>query len=296
MKSLFKNNLFYKIAQLFYGELFNKNNPIKTRIMRLVCRTPLKTVCFSVYKKFLKKKNITLEETANFDLFENIIEEKKILNDIKNTGLSLDIHLKNETVEKILHKIEDKNFQVNRDKNRFIKFSEKKNDDIYLCRLLNPHTYISEIDDLSRNKKILSVVRNYLGTEPIIHSSQIWWTFPYFDQHGKMANPPGNEFGYHYDVDDFKFLKLFFYLSDVDEKSGPHMYITNNGKKTFKEYLNRRIDNKYAEDIYNNRIVTITGKKGCGFIEDTSFYHRGSNPTSKSGRGVLQIIYSLSEW
>ena len=67
-------------------------------------------------------------------------------------------------------------------------------------------------------------------------------------------------------------------------------------RKLFKEYLNRRIDNKYAEDIYNNRIITITGKKGCGFIEDTSFYHRGSNPTSKSGRGVLQIIYSLSEW
>ena len=31
-------------------------------------------------------------------------------------------------------------------------------------------------------------------------------------------NPPGNEFGFHYDVDDFKFLKLFIYLSDVDKK------------------------------------------------------------------------------
>ena len=56
MKSLFKNNFFYKIAQLFYGELFNKNNPIKTRIMRLVCATILKTVCFSIYKKNFKKK------------------------------------------------------------------------------------------------------------------------------------------------------------------------------------------------------------------------------------------------
>ena len=29
MKSLIKNNIFYKIAQLFYGELFNRNNSIK---------------------------------------------------------------------------------------------------------------------------------------------------------------------------------------------------------------------------------------------------------------------------
>ena len=296
MKSLIKNNIFYKIAQLFYGELFNRNNSIKTRFMRLACRTPIKTICYYVYKKIFKKENIQLEETDNFDQFENINDEKKILKDIKNTGLSLDINLKNEIVEKILQKITDKKFQVNRDKNRFIIFSQKKDDDIYLYRLHNPHTFVSEIDELSRNKKILNIVRKYLNTEPIIHSSQIWWTFPYFDQHGKMINPPGNEYGFHYDVDDFKFLKLFFYLSDVDVKSGPHMYIINDGKKNFKEFLNRRIENNFAEDLYNNRIVTITGKKGSGFIEDTSFYHRGSNPLSNSGRGVLQIIYSVSKW
>ena len=63
---------------------------------------------------------------------------------------------------------------------------------------------------------------------------------------GEFSNPPGNEYGFHYDVDDFKFLKLFFYLNDVDENCGPHVYVKNNGKKNFKEYINRRVDDNYV--------------------------------------------------
>lgn len=296
MKSIIKQSILYKLLGLFYGELFNKNNPIKTRIMRLVCRTPFKKVCYFLYKKIFQRNNKKIVETNNLNLFDGFIEENKILLDLKNKGISLNINLTKIVVDNIVEKIVDKSFQVNRDQNRLIKLSEKKNDDVYLYRLHNPHNFVSEIDDLSRNIKILSVVRNYFGTEPIINSSQIWWTFPFFDKYGNNANPPGNEYGYHYDVDDFKFLKLFFYLTDVDENNGPHIYIKNNGKKTFKEYLNRRIDNKYAENFYKDRIVKIVGAKGCGFIEDTSFYHRGSNPLSNSGRCVLQIIYSLGKW
>ena len=81
--------------------------------------------------------------------------------------------------------------------------------DIYLLRLFNPHKFILEIDEISLNHNIVNTVRNFLGCEPIIMSSQIWWTYPYYNESGAFANPPGNEFGFHYDVDDFKFLKLF---------------------------------------------------------------------------------------
>ena len=36
------------------------------------------------------------------------------------------------------------------------------------------------------------------------------------------STPPNNEFGYHYDIDGFRFLKVFFYLTDVTEIHGPH--------------------------------------------------------------------------
>ena len=57
---------------------------------------------------------------------------------------------------------------------------------------------------------LVSTIRDFFGCEPIITSSQIWWTYPYYNKSGEFSNPPGNEYGFHYDVDDFKFLKLFF--------------------------------------------------------------------------------------
>ena len=49
--------------------------------------------------------------------------------------------------------------------------------------------------------------------------------------------PPNNEFGYHYDIDGFKFVKIFFYLTEVNENDGPHVFIKNTGKKTFLKLL-----------------------------------------------------------
>jgi hypothetical protein len=85
-------------------------------------------------------------------------------------------------------------------------------------------------------------------------------------------------------------------LSKVDNKSGPHYYIKNNGRKSIKEFLDRRLTDDEVKKIYKDRILTITGDIGSGFIEDASFYHKGSNPESDSGRGILQIIYSVSRW
>ena len=174
---------------------------------------------------------------------------------------------------------------------------EKKNIEIYyLLRLFEPHKFIKEIDEISLNHNLVSTIRDFFGCEPIITSSQIWWTYPYYNKSGEFSNPPGNEYGFHYDVDDFKFLKLFFYLNDVDENCGPHVYVKNNGKKNFKEYINRRVDDNYVLHNYKDRIKIILGKAGSGFIEDTSFYHKGSNPITNSGRGVLQIIYGIHRW
>jgi hypothetical protein len=35
---------------------------------------------------------------------------------------------------------------------------------------------------------------------------------------------------------------------------------------------------------------------GNGFIEDTSFYHKGSNPKNNHSRGILQIVYGIKNW
>jgi hypothetical protein len=296
MKLLIKNTTLYKILQLFYGELFNTSNTLPTRIMRIICRTPLNGLAYYLYKNIFKKKNL---QPVIFDsqyLFKNLIDEDKKFDELKKNGIALNINLHKTTVINILKAIEDSKFQVNRHSNSFIKLKEKKKDDnIYICRYREPHQDIEVVKNIAHNKNILNLVERYFQTTPIVHSTQIWWTYPYYND-GLPSNPPGNEFGYHYDVDDFKFLKLFFYLSKVDNKSGPHYYIKNNGRKSIKEFLDRRLSDDEAKKIYNDRILTITGDIGSGFIEDASFYHKGSNPELDSGRGILQIIYSVSRW
>ena len=67
-------------------------------------------------------------------------------------------------------------------------------------------------------------------------------------------------------------------------------------KKKFTEYINRRISDKEALKIYRERIIILKGEKGTSFIEDTSNYHKGSNPEKNNSRGILQVIYGISEW
>lgn len=296
-KSVIKNSYIYKILQLIYGELFNAKNKFSTRVMRVLCRTPIKNISYNIYKFFWKKKEKPIETFDSSNYFLNDLNQNIIYENLKKNGISLNIDLKPLIVDQIIENMSNFTLKVNRDIDKFIYLNEKKNGDgIYICRFFDPHKKISLINEIATNKKLVNAIKKYINTEPILHSSQIWWTFPYRDENGNLRNPPGNEFGYHYDVDDFKFLKLFFYLSDVDDTSGPHVYIKNNGKKSISEYLDRRIDDEVAEKKYKDKILKLIGKKGTGFIEDTSFYHKGTNPSSNNGRGILQVIYSISRW
>ena len=149
-----------------------------------------------------------------------------MLSELEVTGIFSGFNVKRDIVEQVLESIKDQKFLVNREQNKTIYLNEKKdNDGIYICRYLNPHKNIKLIKNIAYDRTILNIAKNYFKTNPIVQSTQIWWTFSNIDKDGQYINPPGNEFGYHYDVDDFKFLKLFIYLSNVDEKSGPHYFI-----------------------------------------------------------------------
>ena len=264
--------------------------------MRVLAKTPLNNFFLNIYLLFFKKKN-KINVTIDKNLFVGIEDENKIIKNIQKTGIFKGFSLKENVANEILESIQNKRFFINREKNKTILLSDKKeNDGIYICRYLNPHKDLKIIYDIAYNQTLIDVATNYFRTNPIVQSTQIWWTFNYSDKNGNLINPPGNEFGYHYDVDDFKFLKLFIYLSDVNEKSGPHYFIKKDGKKKFNEYVNRRISDYEALNTYKDRIIQLKGEKGTSVIEDTSYYHKGSNPEKNHSRGILQVIYGISKW
>ena len=72
------------------------------------------------------------------------------------------------------------------------------------------------------------------------------------------------------------------------------MFVKNTGEKNFFKLLNRRINEKLINEKFKNQNQIIIGKKGSGFIEDTSFYHKGTAPINE--RGVLTCLYNISKW
>lgn len=154
--------------------------------------------------------------------------------------------------------------------------------------------------ELALHRDILSIAEIYLGMTPTLYSINIFHTF---------AEPQYNYLGgiksFHRDADDVRFLCLFVYLVDVDENTGPHIYIkyTHHELNFMLQVNNLELKNKIFppnmmtghgnDELFEKElqqyIVTLTGPAGSGFFADTFGIHRGSNLTKD--RLVLWIRY-----
>jgi len=231
------------------------------------------------------KKAIELKSVVNNDISYS---PKKVLKEIKTNGFSGIVTIGEPRLKKIIEYANSINFFSIDGQESFkidyetpIKPSKSLwywNEDIMNCK---------EVNELVYDKINLEIASNYLGKTPTIKDVRIWWSFP---QEKKEYN---HLYGFHYDIDSYKFLKQFIYLTDVDEKSGPHVIISNTHKeKNFFEKFNRRLTDEQVEERYEkNKINVMTGKAGSGFFEDTFAYHKGTLP--EKPRLILQIEYSI---
>jgi hypothetical protein len=143
---------------------------------------------------------------------------------------------------------------------------------------------IPQIIKIANDSKVLNAVTKYLGVQPTISNINCWWSF------GDRESAKEAQF-YHRDLDDYKFLKMFIYLTDVSENSGPHIYIKRSHKSNKLNKLRRFNDLEVNEQFKRADILTLTKPKGNTFIEDTYGIHKGQLPKN-GNRLILQIQYS----
>jgi hypothetical protein len=183
-------------------------------------------------------------------------------------------------------------FAVSRDRNHLISIDyEQKSNPIasaHIYSIIDPHLDSTLIDNIARDRRLLNIASKYLGCEAKILTTQFWYTFPNKNTSNHI------DFGYHIDLDDIKFLKLFFYLDDVNSENGPHYIIsgTNRGLNIFK-FFNRQISHQCALRKFSKDITMILGAKGEGFFEDTFTYHKGTS-VDEGRRLLFQIEYGVS--
>ena len=145
---------------------------------------------------------------------------------------------------------------------------------------------------------LLEVAARYLGTVPKLVGVALWWSFP--EQADSSSRSRAAQM-FHFDLDDFKFIKFFFYLTDVDSTAGPHVIVraTHRDKRSLRcgdalrvrRYTDEEVETTYGKE----RVVSITGPAGLGFVEDTLCIHKGTPPLSRR-RLLFQVQYALNDF
>lgn len=138
---------------------------------------------------------------------------------------------------------------------------------------------------LANDPRILDVAAAFLGCKPTLGYLAVWWSY-----HTEEGAQHAEQF--HRDVDDWRFLKLFIYLTDVNENSGPHIYVA---QSSISEKLReiRRFDDAEVVSVFGqSNVLQLTGKAGKAFLEDTFGIHKGQ-PVQEGSRLIFQAVYSM---
>ena len=155
---------------------------------------------------------------------------------------------------------------------------------------------IGEVQKLAFDKNLLNLVSQFLGSEPVLCQTNCWWSVA---KSTHRSNLSANAQLFHQDTEYLKFVKVFIYLTDVEENNGPHQYVQGTSKiaqdKLGEGYKpsNRVGDEKVFDLFGKENILTFKGKKGSVIIEDTFGLHKGT-PVVEGSSLLLQLEYCNS--
>jgi Phytanoyl-CoA dioxygenase (PhyH) len=154
----------------------------------------------------------------------------------------------------------------------------------YVLTLLGPVPTLDPSDIFVRfalQPEILGIVNSYFGMLTKLRSYNVWHNFP------THASPRESQL-WHRDPEDRCVLKMFVYLTDVNEGAGPLSYApgthslgmvkTAAQSEIFREgesYVQRSNDLQLNEVVPKNQWITAVGPKGTIVLADTRGYHKG---------------------
>lgn len=149
------------------------------------------------------------------------------------------------------------------------------------------------IQNLVCDPVILDIAQEYLGALPVFDFVAMWW-------HVKSDSPDKEAAQYfHFDMDRLRWIKFFFYITDVNKDSGPHMFVPKShrdGALPFKlrsKGYTRLSDEEVTQYFHHDTWKEFTGQSGTMIVEDTRGLHKGKH-VNHGDRLVFQIQYTSS--
>ena len=152
------------------------------------------------------------------------------------------------------------------------------------------HFLCAAVRRIAHDPTLLEVVKGYIGAEPILYGSRLYWFQPPADERERQRALACHA-RFHYDVGDFKQLSLFFYVTDVDNDCAPHQVVRGTHlRKTPLGLVTRRLSERGAGAL-QDRVYTIVGRGGTGFLEDLTCFDK--HRVGRKPRLMLTIAYVL---
>lgn len=226
----------------------------------------------------------------------------KVVEQLKEDGLFFGIYLPPDILHEILAFSTQVDYYANSNpKLKFTLSVKEKSELKYRQRFATANHIHSSIlcpaiKKLENDSKLWEIASRYLETTPVLLDSQIRWVFP--------TSLPLNEtvrgfFDFHYDLEDYRFIKFMFYLTDVSVSEGKHVFVKGSHRnKRLKDQfsLTRDSTDKNIINYYgHNNIKDIYGKAGCGFVEDFYCFHKLTLPMSRN-RLILEIKFAMNSY
>jgi hypothetical protein len=299
--AFFRENEYYWVRVL--KSYLENNKKLKLMFQWLLMYALSRFIIVRRLMKLVSQKNqsqVNSKDKSHSSIFDDLNTDY-VINLLKTEGFCIPFSLPDNIIKEVLNFARISYLHGNGDSNIRFRYGEKK----YVESKQSRPFIISNYEDASlcpaikkiaNDPKLLEIANKYLGAEPICKVTRLWWSFPVEATPDELIKV-GQVF--HYDLDDYNALNFFFYLTDVDSTSGPHVCIR--GSHTNKKFshqlaLRRRRSDEEMIDYYGaENILAIDGKAGLGIVEDPFCFHKGTLPSSKE-RLTLQITFTLNSY
>ena len=151
---------------------------------------------------------------------------------------------------------------------------------------------LPDVQDLLADPSLLALVQDYLGCAPSADVLGMWW-------HTAFQDHPDSEAAqyFHFDMDRFKWLKVFIYLTDVGPDNGPHAFVRGSHRTgaipahILQRGYVRLTDEEVAEHFPAEDILAFSAPRGSIIVEDTRGLHKGVHVRA-GARLILQLQFS----
>jgi hypothetical protein len=284
-------------------------NSLKTApgytLMRSVGRFSTVRRAVAVSRSTLQAKQldshlVEYEKKMHETIFPDV-DKDKFVTELREQGIAYGLNLPAATVKEIRAYADLTLTYADRDPKLGFMFSQHEQAQfrigkpILISQYFNSASECTAINQLLNDPLLRWIACKYLESVPTFVGANLWWTYPV-----NASDEDRNKHAhlYHRDLDDFRFFKFFFYLTDVGQGDGAHVAVVashreppilkNGDRWNIRRYSDSEILGYYPIE----RIHEICGKAGTGFAENTLCIHKGRTPTS-SPRLLLQLQFAL---